>query len=98
MIIFFIFIDSPLAKKLLENSKRRFENITDNVLFKSAILLDPRFNMELSIEDKNQAIDFLMSLHSRILKLGQECEPVNVVPAPAPQQNDNNDDEQSQGK
>lgn len=69
------FVDSPLANALFNSVRERLAPIMESEMFKAAMLLDPRINMDLQSKDQEIGIRYLISLAARLNLITASLEP-----------------------
>lgn len=70
-----------LARQLLVDMKSREDDLFNNPVLNAAVFLDPRFQMYMPIQKKEEAIEFLSNLHKKIETLAKNDA---NEPAPSP--------------
>lgn len=65
------FGNDQLAKQLLVKMKSRENDLFNNPVLNSAVFLDPRFQMYMPYQKKEQAIEFLSNLNEKIETLAK---------------------------
>lgn len=72
---------STLASSIIECIDDRMKKILDNVLMKSCVYLDPRFQINMAQADKQEAIDHLVCLYRRFRKFNPIDSQNETIPA-----------------
>lgn len=64
-------LENQLAKQLLVDMKKREPDLFNNQALNAAVFLDPRFQMFMPSQNKDQAVEFLSKLHKKMETLQQ---------------------------